>query len=36
MLEAFKLLGKGLLGVELLAVINDSLMGPMDLHIYDK
>jgi hypothetical protein len=35
-LEAYKIFGKDLIGVEMLVVVNDSLMGPMDLQIYEK
>ena len=36
MLEAFRLFGWDLVGIEILAIINDSLLGPLDLDLYAK
>jgi hypothetical protein len=35
-LEAFRLLGQSLEGVELLVLANDSVLGPLDLNLFQK
>ena len=36
MLEAFRIFGWDLLGIDLVAVINDSILGPLDPKIYEQ